>query len=224
MQKPRFVNDEIYHIYNRGVEKRQIFMDDLDYFRFIHNLFEFNDTAPAGKFSEDKPPIVGKDKKREILVEILCFCLMPNHFHLILRQLKNKGIPNFMKKMGTGYSMFFNEKYERVGALFQGSYKAISVENDAYFMQLSRYIHLNPIELIDSNWMNDEVKNWPKTNRFLKNYRWSSCPDYIGKKNFPSVTSRDFLLDLFGGQDDYKKFLNQYLVDDFDNLKGFLIK
>jgi putative transposase len=94
-----FINDHIYHIYNRGVEKRDIFLEEKDYFRFIHDLFEFNDTAPAGKFSEARLPKIPKNKKRDPLVEILCFCLMPNHFHLLLRQLVSDGVVFFYAKI-----------------------------------------------------------------------------------------------------------------------------
>ena len=116
MKKPQFENGEIYHIYNRGVEKRKTFLEDKDYFRFIHDLFEFNDTVPAGKYfifggltSENKAQDP-KSRKRDLLVEILNFCLMPNHYHLLLRQSKNNGISKFIQKLDTGYTMYFNQK------------------------------------------------------------------------------------------------------------------
>lgn len=202
MRKEIFTNDNIYHIYNRGVEKRQIFMDSHDHFRFIHDLFEFNDIAPAGKYSEAKPPKV----KRELLVEILSFCLMPNHFHLILRQVVDNGITTFMHKLGTGYTRYFNDKGERVGSLFQSTFKAKIVENDQYLLQLSKYIHLNPLELFDSEF---KKKNTISSEhiKFLDNYRWSSYMDYIGNKNFPSVTHRNFILDISGGKQKYQQFI-----------------
>ena len=217
MKKPPFLNNEIYHIFNRGVEKRKIFLDQQDYFRFIHDLYEFNDTAPAGKFSEVKPPIISEVKppiRRKLIVDVICFCLMPNHFHLILRQRINNGIPLFMQKLDTGYTMYFNQRCQRVGSLFQGSFKAILVTDDNYFVHLSRYIHTNPLEIIEPNWKTEGIHNWRKTNKFLEEYRWSSYPDYIGKENFPSVTNRNLINRYFDNLTDYKKFVNEWCQND----------
>lgn len=233
MQKPTFVGDQIYHVYNRGVEKRTIFEDEKDYFRFMHNLFEFNDSAPAGKFSDkklDKIKTSTKDKlaevappnvkKRELLVEILAFCLMPNHYHLILKQKKDKGIVDFMRKIGTGYSMYFNQKNERVGSLFQNRFKATVVDTDQYFLQLSRYIHLNPIGIITDQ----ENPTWPTKYKFLKQYRWSSLPDYLNINNFASITSRDLLNGFFQNQDDHKTFLAQATEEEFADISEYTLE
>ncbi len=219
MRNINFVNGEIYHIYNRGVEKRNIFLDDSDRFRFIHNIFEFNDTEPATnlyykkqlyetkQLYEAKPrkvEIVAEKRKRNLIIEILAFALMPNHFHFLIKQLNQNGISNFMHKLGTGYTMYFNQKYERVGSLFQGTYKAVVIKDEPHFIHLPYYIHLNPLDLIMPQWREKEIKDYRKAIKFLENYRWSSFLDYIGKKNFPSVTSRRFLLDFFDGPEQYK--------------------
>jgi len=205
MQKPKFVEDQIYHIYNRGVEKRDIFLEDKDYFRFIHNLFEFNNEHPVPNLNYYFNPKTmnvearyfkkGKEP-RKLLIEILVFTLMPNHFHLLLRQKQENGIVKFMQKLGTGYTNYFNKKYDRVGGLFQGRFKAALVSKEVHFIHLPHYIHTNPLDL---NYRSSTSID------FLTNYRWSSFPDYIGKKNFPSITRRDFLLDIFGGEEGYKK-------------------
>jgi len=224
MRKLQFVNDEIYHIYNRGVDKRNIFLDDQDYFRFIHDLFEFNDEAPAPnsyyfyskredpQFSEVKPRKVNRGI-RKLLVEILVFCLMPNHYHLLLKQKRNNGITRFMQKFGTGYTMYFNKKQERTGSLFQGSYKAVPVSREAHFIHLPYYIQLNPLDLIMPEWRMGKIKNYKKAAEFLESYRWSSHLDYIGKKNFPSVTQREFLLKIFGEPKNYKKEVTNWLKE-----------
>lgn len=216
MKKPVFVNERIYHIYNRGVEKRTIFIDDADRFRFIHDLFEFNDILPASnvqyhftKLLEVEPPIVHKPRK--LLVEVLAFCLMPNHYHLIARQRAQNGLVNFMQKMGTGYTMYFNQKYDRVGPLFQGRFKAVALDNESQLTYLPFYVHLNPLDLALPTWKEREIKDYQKAMRFLEKYRWSSFLDYIGKKNFPSVTSRNFFLEFFGGSENYQKETLQYL-------------
>lgn len=213
MQKPQFVEENIYHIYNRGVEKRDVFLKDKDYLRFVHDLYEFNDEDAASNIwyyfspsSEVEPHYIPKERKqRKLLVEILAFVLMPNHYHLMIRQLRENGIVKFMQKLGTGYTMYFNNVYERVGGLFQGRYKAILVNEEPHFIYLPFYIHTNPLKLYRGSTSLDRVE------RYLENYRWSSLPDYIGKKNFPSVTSRQFLLDYFGGKKEFRKELRQLL-------------
>ena len=212
MQKPKFVEDHIYHVYSRGVEKRVIFSEKEDYLRFIHDLFEFNDEATVSNVSyyfdpksmEVQPRYIKEERRpRKLLVEILLFTLMPNHFHLLLRQKKEKGIVKFMQKLGTGYTMYFNKKYKRVGCLFQGRFKAALVGTQAHFLHLPFYIHSNPLEL--TNYGGSTSIDWREAMRFLEEYRWSSFPDYIGKRNFPSVTSREFLLHFFGGENRYRE-------------------
>lgn len=229
MQKPQFVEDRIYHIYNRGVEKRDVFLEDKDYFRFIHDLFEFNDKDSvlnmAYYFNRQSKEVelqyLDKERKpRKLLVEILIFTLMPNHFHLVLKQKKENGIVKFMQKIGTGYTNYFNKKYERVGSLFQGRFKATLISEEAHFIHLPFYIHANPLDLFHYGSSTSIVGAGKKMEEFLENYRWSSFLDYIGKKNFPSVTSREFLLEFFGGAEEYKKATKKWLREREANLEN----
>ncbi len=240
MKKPKFVENQIYHIYNRGVEKRSVFLENTDYLRFIHDLFEFNDVSPALesniRFSHRNPSNVnsfhleqclevGSPNKRDFLVEILVFVLMPNHYHLLLRQKKENGIIKFMQKLGVGYSMYFNQKYERVGSLFQGRFKAALVNNERHFIHLPYYIHANPLDLKFPEWKNKSLKNYKEAIKFLENYRWSSFPDYVGKKNFPSVSQREFLLEFFGGPEQYKKDTLGWLKEmDLEKIKDIILE
>lgn len=199
-------------------------MDDKDYLRFVHDLFEFNDQDPVSNTSyhfknmEVQPRYFTERKKpRKLLVEILIFTLMPNHFHLLLRQKEEGGIVKFMQKLGTGYTMYFNQKHERVGGLFQGRFKAVMIEQEAHFMYLPHYIHLNPLEL---NYRGSTSIDWKDAMYFLKNYRWSSFPDYVGNKNFPSVTQREFLLGILGGKEHYKKETISWLKEKKENEKN----
>lgn len=211
--------NEIYHIYNRGIEKRNIFINDKDYVRFIHDLFEFNDRNAAINLAyhinQKQPKEIGlpkiKRQPRELLVELLAFCLMPNHFHLMIKQKMDNGIPKFMHKLGTGYTNYFNQKYERVGSLFQGSYKMTHINNETHFIHLPFYIHLNPLDLAAPEWRQRELKDYKKAVKFLESYRWSSHLDYIGKKNFASATQREFLLEFFGDSKKYKKDITSWL-------------
>jgi putative transposase len=225
MLKPQFLENETYHIYNRGVEKRKIFLDDKDYFRFIHDLFEFNDENPAFNvgYYFNSGQLKNIRKPRKLLVEILIFTLMPNHFHLLLRQERGNGIVKFMQKLGTGYTMHFNQKYERVGSLFQGRFKAKLINKNSYFFHIPHYIHLNPLELIYGG---STSIDWRKAMKFLENYRWSSFLDYIGKRNFPSVTSRNFLLKFLGGEKNYREETKKWLEEkekNTDEIKNIIL-
>ncbi|MBU1091793.1 transposase [Patescibacteria group bacterium] len=223
---PSFAEDKIYHIYNRGTEKRKIFMEDKDYFRFVHDLFEFNDKNNISNINYYFDPETmtveyrylknskAERKPRKLLVEILMFTLMPNHFHLLLKQKAEDGVSKFMQKLGMGYAKYFNKKYERTGSLFQGKFKAVAIEEQAHFLHILHYIHTNP--LANLNYQHrvlivEQVK-------FLEDYRWSSFPDYTGKKNFPSVTQREFLLDFFGGEKKYKEETKDWLKNRTKNL------
>ncbi len=217
----------IYHLYNRGVEKRKIFLDQEDYFRFIHDLFEFNDEEPVpfnlsyylGSRGSSQSEEVGLPKikprierePRKLLVELMAFCLMPNHFHLMVRQLKDDGVSEFMKKLGGGYTNYFNLKNHRDGALMQGKYKFVLIKNEEHFIHLPYYIHLNPLDIAAPEWRSRKLENYHKAMEFLEHYRWSSFLDYIGKRNFPSVTQREFLNEFFNGPKGCKSGMKQWL-------------
>ena len=227
MKKPQFTEGTIYHIYNRGVDKRIVFLRNQDRIRFIHDLYEFNDADPASnlwyycKESEVQPRYIPRERKqRKLLVEILAFVLMPNHYHLIVRQLRKNGITNFMQKLGTGYTMYFNKINRRVGALFQGRFKAVLVENTPHFIHLPLYVHANPLKLYRGATSLDKIM------KFLESYRWSSFPDYIGKKNFPSVISSRFLRECFGGDREQYYAMRVFIktkMEDLENIKEVML-
>lgn len=212
---------KISHIVNRGVDKRDIFLDDQDYFRFVHDLFEFNDqervnsTFYTFQKSNDlrERKIERERRKRKLLVDVLAFCLMPNHYHLLLSPRVQNGVPLFMQKLNAGYVKYFNEKNKRRGTLFEGRYKSILVTDDAHFIHLPYYIHLNPLDLVMPEWRERKIQDPEKALRFLESYRWSSYPDYVGIKNFPSVTNREFLSSFLSGSDEYRKETARWLRD-----------
>ena len=226
MRKTKFSAENYYHIYNRGTEKRQIFLDNSDYARFIHYLYEFNDKKFDRNISRkiERGLTSFTQTSRDLLVEIVAFCLMPNHFHLILKQLKDNGIAQFMQKVGTGYAMYFNKKNKRSGSLFQGTFKAILIENNEYLTHLSRYVHLNPVELIESAWKAEGIKDWRSANEFLINYRWSSYLDYTGVKNFPSLINKETIMSCFKGEASYADFINNWLVQDLEYVQRSVLE
>lgn len=218
--KRTFSREGIYHVMSRGVDKRKIFLNEKDHFRFVHDLFEFNDTAPVNNltyFFSKNPKDIARPyierRPRETLVDILAFCMMPNHYHLLLKPRFDDGVTRFMKKLNMGYAKYFNEKYKRSGALFQGRFKSVPVTEEPHFIYLPYYIHLNPLDLVTPEWRDGKLRNIQKAIKFLKTYRWSSHLDYTGEKNFPSTTNRDFLLKFFEGAERYALNMKAWLRD-----------
>lgn len=185
-RKIPFAENEYYHIYSRGVEKRKIFLDTKDYKRFMALLyimnqngsFRFDNFLQAHKNNLEE---VFKEKREKTLVSILGYCLMPNHFHLTLYEHTEGGISKFMGKLLTAYSMYFNTKYERSGPLFTHPFRSEYIGNEPQFMYIFSYIHLNPLSLIDKHWKEEGVKNKKEAEKFLNNYKWSSYQDFLDK-------------------------------------------
>ncbi len=213
----------LYHVLNRGVDKRIVFLESDDYVRGVHDLFEFNDVEQVNNLTHffrsrandrdvGRPYIAGGErKKRKLLVKIHAFCLMPNHYHLLISEVVENGMPLFMKKFNGGYAKYFNEKYKRNGALFEGRYKRVAVKDEAHFIHLPYYIHLNPLDLVAPEWRERTLHAPGVAMKFLSSYRWSSHLDYIGEENFPSVTQRDFLLGFFSGHAGYRQGVTRWL-------------
>lgn len=220
MKKPTFINNGIFHIYNRGVEKRTIFLDDRDYLRFLYALYEFNDENPALNLYYKKPYETQRSKefilkKRNQLVHIYAFCLMSNHFHLLLRQVEDDGIVKFMHKMGTGYTNFFNKKYERSGHLFQGGFKAVSIKEDSQLLYVPYYIHANPLDIYTPGWREAGILNWRKAMQIIENYKYTSHLIYA-RENYQTplpILESEFLTSILGGPTQYRRDMEVWLRD-----------
>jgi putative transposase len=195
-RKTVFVPGEFYHLYNRGTEKRTVFSNQKEYARFIALLYLANstepiriDNLPSAKQGETllKMAIEKRPLGSESLVELAAYCLMPNHFHLLVREKVEGGISRFMQKLTTGYTMYFNKRHKRSGALFQGIFKSTHAGEDRYLKYLLSYIHLNPIKLIDSNWKEKGLKSRKQAGSFLNRYAYSSYLDYAGHDRIEQV-------------------------------------
>lgn len=144
MRKTPFIPGEFYHIYNRGVDKRNVFDDVHDLNRFLESMRVFNTIKPSGSiFERQFDPIDETPAPSGELVHIVCYCLNPNHYHLLLEEVVENGISEFMKRLGGGYTKYFNEKNKRNGSLFQGRFKSVHIDSDFYLKSLSAYINLN---------------------------------------------------------------------------------
>lgn len=223
---------ELYHIVNRGVEQRDIFLDHQDYMRFVYDLFEFNDqnmVDPNTRFFTPPYDIEGhaaRHSKRLLLVDLHAFCLMSNHYHLFVSSRVERGVPQFMKKLNMGYAKYFNERYDRSGALFQGRYRRCLVQRDAHFAHLPLYIHLNPLDLVAPEWRQGNVQNPRRAIEYLERYRWSSLRDYLGERNFPSVITRDFLTDVVGKAREHRRNMSQWIRREINGnvMSGLLLE
>lgn len=146
-----FANQNFYHVFNRGVNKQEIFNNPDDYEHFFQTIFYYQFSGPKPRFSTHRRFRIKDFTKNPKILEIICYCLMPNHFHFLLRQVKNGGITEFISKISNSYTKYFNTKYKRVGPLLQGEFKAVTIETDEQLLHVSRYIHLNPFvaELVE---------------------------------------------------------------------------
>ena len=207
-----------YHIVNRGVEKRNVFLADKDYVRFIHNFVDFNTIESMGDISYYK-----RRQKLDIgcptqkLVHILCWALLPNHSHLLINNIINDGVSKFSRKIFGGYTKHFNEQHDRSGVLFQGKSKIIRIEDDAHLLHLPFYIHLNPLNIFQPKWKSEGIKNIKKAMEFLENYRWSNYRDIVGTGDgeFMNLTDKELFFEVFETNEKrYRRDLEEWLYGD----------
>ena len=184
------INNEYYHIFNRGVAKMPIYLNRRDYQRFIKSMLYYQYAGPKPKFTRFKTSLkINLDKQ---IVKIIAYCLMPNHFHFLLQQKQEYGISEFIAKLINSYTKYFNIKHKRTGHLLQGQFKAVHIETNEQLIHLSRYIHLNPF-------VGHKTKN-------LLSYTWSSYQEYLGKEK-ADMCSKSIILDQFKSVSEYEKFI-----------------
>ncbi|OGY08185.1 MAG: hypothetical protein A2700_00300 [Candidatus Blackburnbacteria bacterium RIFCSPHIGHO2_01_FULL_44_64] len=191
---------EFYHVFNRGIAKQPVFLDKRDYRQMILGLSYYRFAVPPIRLSFfktlplDQKSYLWKElqTRNEKLVEIVAFALMPNHFHLLLRQEAENGISTFMRRLANSYTRFFNTKDGRKGPIFQGVFKAVHVSTTEQLMHVSRYIHVNP------------VVSYVIKESEMFSYPWTSLPEFLGD---PSMAMPEPVLSLFSSKDDYKDFV-----------------
>lgn len=221
IRKTPFVEGEYYHVYNRGVDKRNIFSDEFDVQRFFQSMEEFNAIDPIGSiyqnsFTKDTSSNqLGSSTPKLKLVNFVSYCLNQNHYHFILEQVSDKGIEKFMHRLGTGYTNYFNKKNKRTGALFQGKFKAVHIGSNEQLLHVSAYVNLN-----------DKVHQLGSRTPKLMHSR-SSWGEYVAdhKNNF---CSKDIILEQFKNIKEYQKFAESSLNDilkrkmDLKNIETYL--
>lgn len=206
MKKPKLLNGEYYHIYNRGVDKRNIFMDSYDLARFFQCMDEFNTVNPIGSLYESSflDSSVRAMRRNKNLVQFIAYCLNPNHYHFIIKQIANGGIAEFMKRLNGGYTWYFNNKYKRSGALFQGRFKAVHAGTNEYLLHLSAYVNLNNL-----------VHKLPLGGSTAKLVK-SSWEEYEREESHSGFCKTGVILEQFKNKVEYKQFTKSSLADIID--------
>jgi REP element-mobilizing transposase RayT len=172
------------HVYNRGAHKALIFHDGGDYRRFIYLLYLCNGTDRVD-MSKLAPSEIYSAVRMEPLVNVIAYCLMPNHFHIALIEPRPGLMAAYVRKICTGYAMYYNLKYKHSGTIFQGKYKAKEISDERYLETLINYIHLNPYKIIAPDFAKDayaDEEHLKKAVAYSKNYEFSSFKDYLGEK------------------------------------------
>ncbi len=197
---------EYYHLYNRGVEKRNIFLTQEDRNRFKRLLYVANGTE-SFIFRDIERKSLKDIDRGEPLVAIAAWVLMPNHFHLLVKEITEGGTAMFMRKLCTGYSSYFNKRHDRVGPLLQGRYKSQHVTEDTHLKYLFAYIHLNPLKLVDPSWKEQRNIDVTKAKKFISTYKHSSYPSYIDTNRDENILlARDEFPEYFSEKKDFEDF------------------
>ena len=215
LRKVSFTKGEYYHIYNRGNSKQKIFHDEEDYLRFFSLLYISNTNENFNLYDLNRISNfnVYEFEIKNQIVGIGAYCLMPNHFHILITEIKEGGISKFMQKLSTAYVMYYNQKYVRTGGLFEGKFKSIHVEDDIQMKYLFSYIHLNPIKLIQKDWKKEGIKDNKKSLDYLRNYSYSSYQDFLKQKRIQGkILSINNFPKYFSNKSQFIKEILEWLV------------
>jgi len=206
-----FSINEYYHVYNRGNNKQRIFVHPSDQRRFRALLYLCNNTKPV-RYSQIKTGNYFNLPRGGNLVDIGSYCIMYNHFHLLLHEATEGGISRFMQKLTTAYAMYFRTRYKREGTIFEGSFKAKHLDNDEYLKYIFAYIHLNPVEHIDRSWKEDGIKDLSKVKKYIRQYAYSSFLDFCGEnREERKVLNLSAFPSYFPGEYDFEDYLKIWL-------------
>ena len=218
MRNTRFSPNFYYHIVDRGVDDKEVFLEHKDYLRFLVSLFVFNDEKlypdHVSQFIQDPTELIkvySVDQRRR-LVDIIAFTLLPNHFHIFIKEKEKNVISRLMHRLCMGYTHYFNLKYHRKGVLWQGTFHAELIDEEAYFLHIVSYIHLNILDLYFFQWRNGMLGDWDEAKKKMQNYRWSSYAYYRHKKMLiPFIDlileRQDWFGDYFSRNEDFEKNL-----------------
>jgi len=211
VRKVPFVPEEFYHIYNRGNSRQTIYHTKDDHNRFVALLYLANGTE-SFDFREIDTDSIFEYERGEQQVSIGAYCLMPNHFHILLTPLVEEGVTLFMRKLTVGYSMYFNKKHHRTGSLFEGRFKSEHVDSDNYLKYLFSYIHLNPVKLLQPDWQQQGIINLQDTFTYLDAYRYSSYIDNAVSRPESNILNRTPFPEYFATKQAYDREMKDWLT------------
>lgn len=230
MRDFEFQTGDYCHVFNRGAGKQPIFYDQYDFRRFYQSLFLFNSTKfknPGGNTEMRDEILLQMIDKTEVdrdpFVEIISYCLLSNHFHLLLKQKRPEGIPIFLHKLSMGYSKYFNLRHKRTGTLYEGTYKAILIEKEEHLERLPRYIHLNALDTTSIDWRTSPINNWGQIKKILNSYPWSSHHVYAGNEEPLRVISKDKVRILFPEPKQYWEYIKNWSGTSLSDVPGYPI-
>ena len=221
-RKFKFAIGEFYHVFNRGNDKRTIYLEYNDYIRFIALLYLCNSDKPVN-IRDNFPKGLSFGRLKDFdegnsIVAVGAYCLMPNHFHILIKEITENGITKFMNKLGTAYPMYFNRKYDRSGSLFESKFKAEHIDNNEYLRYMFAYIHLNPIKLIYPEWRAQGISDFEKARDYLMSYQYSSYMDYINRDRLEkAILNKSAFPEYFDNFKDFEDFIKEWL--NFKNLE-----
>jgi len=222
-RKIQFTPGEFYHIYNRGNARQDIFYNDKDMYRFLQAIYLSNSSSlifgieelernkNGYTLEEIKKVFIGSKITPNVLVKICADCLMPNHFHFLLQEIKESGITNFMQRLGTSYAKYFTAKYNRPGSLFQGRFKAVHIDGDDQLRYLLAYINaINPAQLIEPDLKEIGIRDIGNVLDWVNDYNWSTHQEFINKRN-SILVDKGLLGELYPTPEDYLLFIKDVL-------------
>lgn len=231
IRKEKFIPGQYYHIYSRVIFNIPEFKPTKNAERLALNFLIANSTNSEEVFrylrnnrnvSQDKIQEILKNGKK--IVDIICYSIMPDHYHLLIRERKENGIINFVHKCNTSVAKYINIRNERRGPLFENRFKAKHINENNYLLHLSLYIHLNPLDfLTGKEWREHGVKDWKSARVKLLKYPWSSLNAYLEKENNPITSGTDIIAEQFDSKEDYENFLRNWSKGEIEELKDVII-
>lgn len=232
VRKEKFVPDAYYHIYTRTILNIPEFQDNQSAARIAQAFLLANSTKSTEAFqflrnNKDEPieKAIEIARSGEKLVDALCYVIMPDHYHLLLKERSGDGIIRFISKCNTSIAKYINIKKDRSGPLFESRFKSKHIKSNNYLLHLSLYIHLNPLDFIKGRaWREHELKNWPSAKNQLLIYPWSSLKHYLDDNfNDPIISGEQIIKEQFSNKKDYEDFLKDWSVVSFEQIKDLTI-
>lgn len=232
LRKEKFAPGEYYHIYSRTILNTPGFKNNKNADRLAQAFLLANSTKSSEAFrylrnteNAQLERAIEIAREGEKFVNVLCYCIMPDHYHLLLEELKDNGITNFVRKCNTSIAKYVNIKTNRLGPLFESRFKAKHINTNEYLLHLSVYIHLNPLDIISGKeWREHKLKNWDITKKELLLYPWSSLKYFLNRdyKN-PIISGEEIILKQFNNKKEYELFLREWSEETLSKIDNIII-